>query len=237
MIYSELLKKLENSFIEFRNSLKENEKFNSKILYYYELALENIKNNNQEVAVVLLCTIIETLAKKKDNLKHIEFYDWIVNKEILEKFSEEFKSDDKKAVICKYKEMYLNDYGATRKFVNIILDTYKVLGGVPDYIANWKTEMINGIKTSMPRKMEEQNEDVLKKDFEKDIKQIYSEYRSKFIHEGKFIPFDARINTLTGGTSQPQSISIQQIAGIVLQVIKHNLQQQANATETPRQKA
>lgn len=223
MIESEIFKKLENSFIEFRNTLKENEKFNSKILYYYELALENIKNNNQEVAVVLLCTIIETLAKKKDNIKHIEFYDWIASKEIIDKFSEEFQNDDKKTVISKYKKIYLENYGATRKFVNIVIDTYKVLGGVPDYIANWKTEMNNGIKTSLPRKMEEQTEAVLREDFEKDIKYIYSEYRSKFIHEGKFLPFDAKINTLTGGTSQPQCISTQQLAGIVLQVIKHNL--------------
>src|SRR3989338_10799 len=231
-IESEKFKKIEEDFANFKGEIKSTQQFDNKLVYYCELALENIKEGHQEVAIVLLCTIVETLAIKKSEQKHIEFYDWIVQNENIHTFSKEFNDGgDKKGVLLKWKEQYLEKFGTTRAFVNLILECYKQLGGIPSYIVTFKTETVNGVKTSTPRKPDEINEEALLNDFTKDIKMIYGEYRSKFIHEGEFIPFDSKINTNIGGISTPQSISSQDFARMVLTVMKFYLKPGINKIE------
>ena len=237
MIESKLFLNLQESFERFKKEIKQDGEFKEKIIYYYDLALENIRQNHQEVAILLLCTIIESFLYKKYKIEHKEFFDWLKTRESFEEFSKEFlEEENKKAVLEKWKEKYLEDYGITRKFVKIVMDCYKNQKGIPNYILDWKTEMINGIKTSTLRNPEEEiNEEELYNDFEKDLKKIYREYRSKFVHQGEFIPFDSRISTQIGGISHPQCISSQQFAGIVLVVMKDFFNNQsAKPTNCPK---
>jgi putative component of toxin-antitoxin plasmid stabilization module len=221
MIESSLFQKLEESFRLFKQDFNQEDEFKKKLLYYYELALDNIKQNHQEVAILLLCTIIETISIKNTSHVYLDFQNWLVKGDIFDKFLKEIQDEkNKKAVIKKYDEIYLEEFGVTRRFVRTILEVYKKIGGVPEYIAQWKTEVINGVKTTTFRNPEQINEKELWTEFERDIKMIYREYRSKFVHEGKFIPFDSQISTEIGGLSHPKCVTSQQFAGIVLVILK-----------------
>ena len=208
------------SFDKFKRNIKE-EEFSKRIIYYFELSLENIKQNHQEVAFLLLCVIIESLAYKKYNITHNEFCDWLKMKENFLKFSKEFcESKNKKVILEQWKKQYQKDYSITQKFVDIIITCYKKQEKIPSYIFHYQTTKHNGIKTSTSRPVNEPvNPDKLYLDFEKDLKIIYGTYRSKFVHEGKFLPFDSKITSMCGGISCPQSISSQQFAGIVFFVM------------------
>ena len=93
----------------------------------------------------------------------------------------------------------------TAKKKKIIEDTYKKLRKVPSFM-NMKCEKINGITTAY-RTEAYSNEDKYS-ELSKVIKKLYDDYRSPFTHEGKFLKFHVKIDTIIGGISNPESISL-----------------------------
>ena len=151
---------------------------------------------------------------------------WLIENESerLNKFISEIrKTLNPKKTLQNWHKQYRETYGPRKNFIEIIMKTYDTLGILPGFM-KMKTKKIKGVKTSTLRKPEEfKNIKKLKKEFKHEVGEIYDEYRSPFVHQGKFLSFDVRLQTKIGGISFPGSISLQDIIGITLNVMKVNL--------------
>jgi len=231
MIESEKFKQIETEFRELCKDLEKENRYKQKICYLFEQALENIKKEHFEIAMFILCVIIESIASKKNYEEFKTFDLWLIEnkEERFNKFLEEIKKNQNpEEIIKKWHESYREMYGPRKNFIKIIVETYKTLNKVPGFMRS-KTENRNGIKTSTYRRECYKNVDELWEKFEKVIKNIYDDYRSPFAHRGKFLNFSIKINTLTGGMSVQGSISLQDMAKIALNVMKVNLKEDQNA--------
>jgi len=225
MIESRKFKEIETEFGEFCKDLEKDSRYKQEICYLFEQALENIKKEHFDIAMLILCVIIESIASKKNYEEFKTFDLWLTEnkEERLNKFVEEIKGKSSpEDIIRKWHEQYRETYGPRKNFVKIVIETYKTLNKMPSFM-NFKTDSINGVKTSTYRTEGYKNVDELFSEFEKIIKNIYDDYRSPFAHQGKFLKFDIRIHTKIGGMSVPGSISLQDMASITLNVMKVNL--------------
>jgi len=225
MIESKKFKEIEAEFEELCKEIQKNGGYRQEICYLFEQALENIKKEHFDIAMLILCVIIESIASKKNYEEFKTFDLWLIEnkEERLNRFVEEIKESKNTEVSIKnWHEQYRETYGPRKNFVKVVIETYKTLNKVPSFM-NFKTENINGVKTSTYRTEGYKDVDELFSEFEKIIKNIYDDYRSPFAHQGKFLKFDVRINTKIGGMSVPGSISLQDMARIALNVMKVNL--------------
>ncbi len=224
MIESKKFKQIESGFSKFCNDIKQKNKYQQEIFYLFEQALENIKGGHFEIAMLILCVITESISSKRSYDKYKTFDKWLCeDKGKLDEFMKELKASSlPKDVISKWHEEYRESYGPRKLFVNLIVNTYKNLNTAPSFM-NWKVETIEGVKTSTLRTEGYRDANELYMEFEKSIKRLYDKYRSPFAHEGKFLNFSVRIDTKTGGHSDPESLSLQDIAKIVSDVIKSNI--------------
>lgn len=224
MIESKKFKQIESEFSEFCKTIEQKNRYQQEIFYLFEQALENIKGGHFEIAMFILCVITESISSKKSYDKYKTFDKWLCeDKKRLDEFMDELKSDSSpKDVLSKWHEGYRETYGPRKNFVNTILDTYKNLNTAPSFM-RWKVENVKGVKTSTLRTEGYKDANELYMEFEKAIKRLYDKYRSPFAHEGKFLNFSVRIDTKTGGHSDPESLSLQDIAKMVSDVIKSNI--------------
>lgn len=219
-----MFKEIEEEFKIFSKNLK-GDRYKQEICYLFEQALENIKKEHFDIAMFILCVIIESIASKKNYEEFKTFDLWLIeNKEDrLNKFVKDIKenssADD---IIKKWHEQYRETYGPRKNFAKIVIETHRTLNKVPSFM-QFKTETIKGVKTSTYRTEGYKDVNELYTEFEKVIKDIYDDYRSPFAHQGKLLSFDVRIHTKIGGMSVPGSISLQDMAGIALNVMKVNL--------------
>jgi len=224
MIESKMFKQIEMEFKELCKDLEKENKYKQEICYLFEQALENIKKEHFDIAMFILCVIIESVASKKNYEEFKTFDNWLIEdkEKRLNKFLEEIKGiQNPEEVIKNWHEQYRETYGPRRNFAKIVIETYKTINKVPSFM-KFKTENIKGVKTSTYRTGGYKDTGELYKEFGKVIKSIYDHYRSPFAHQGKFLGFDVRIHTKIGGMSVPGSISLQDMAGIALNVMKIN---------------
>lgn len=224
MIESKKFKEMETEFQELRVKIESNVMYNQEICYLFEQALQNIRQGHFEIAMFISCIIIESIASRKYYEEFKTFDSWLIEnkKERLDIFSKEMKASKNEEVIIKWHTKYRETYGPRKNFVRIIIETYKNLNKVPGFM-RFKTENRNGVKTSSYKTEGYKDANELNVEFEKVIKGIYDDYRSPFAHQGKFLSFDVRIHTKIGGISVPGCISLQDLAGITLNVMKMNL--------------
>lgn len=226
MIESEKFQKIKEEFKKFYETLPKENEFYQKICYFFEQGLENMKDEHFEISMMLFCIVIESIASKKYCPEYKTFDKWIIEnkKERLNKFVNDIKKEEnKEKVIENWYLTYKETYGLRKNFVKIIIeDTYKKLKKVPFFINIKCEKMENGIITSYQLETYSNEEEVYSK-LSKIIKKIYDDYRSPFTHEGKFLKACVKIDTLIGGISNSESVSLQDISNISLNVMKQNL--------------
>jgi len=223
MIESDMLKEIESDFDKFCKDLTNDNRYKEEICYLFNQALNNIKNSHLEIAMFILCVIIESISFKKNKEPFMTFDTWLSDAARLSEFTKQIKSSETPIEIIKHwHSKYRETYGPRKNFVKIIVETYKSMKKVPSFM-RFKTEKNGGRRISKFREEGYKNGEELYCEFEKVIKRIYDEYRSPFAHEGKFLGFDVKIHTKTGGMSVPGTISLQDMASITLNVMKTNL--------------
>ncbi|MBI2549123.1 hypothetical protein HYW21_07275 [Candidatus Woesearchaeota archaeon] len=224
MIESKKFKQIDIEFSEFCKGVNNKNEYQQEIFYLYEQALKNIKGGHFEIAMFILCVIIESIASKKNYNEYKTFDEWLCDDKVrIDAFTKELKScTSAKNIIPRWYEEYRDTYGSRKNFVKLIVTTYKNLNTAPSFM-RLKVEKVNGVKTSTLRTEGYKDVNELYIEFEKSIKRLYDKYRSPFAHEGKFLNFNVRIMTKVGGFSDPESISLHDIAKMVLDVMKNNV--------------
>lgn len=223
MIESNILENIELEFNELRRAINEQNRYNQEMCYLFEQALENIKNGHYEIAMFILCVIIESIGSKQNYEEYKNFDEWLTEnpEERLNPFFNEIKENSSEDIIKKWHEQYRETYGPRKNFVGIVIKTYKTLNKYPQFMHS-KSEVIGEVVRISYKEYE--NIEKLWKKFEKVIKDIYDKYRSPFAHQGKMLDSNAIFQTAElGGMSSTDTISIQDIAGIVINVMKVNL--------------
>ena len=218
-----MLKEIESDFDKFCKDLSNDNRYKEEVCYLFGQALYNIKNNHLEIAMFILCVIIESISFKKNKEPYRTFDTWLSDATRLSEFTKQIKSSETPIEIIKqWHSKYRETYGPRKNFVKTIVETYKSMKKVPSFM-QFKTEKSGGRRISKFIEEGYKNEEELYGEFEKVIKHIYDEYRSPFVHAGKFLGFDVKIHTNIGGISVRGAISLQDMASITLNVMKTNL--------------
>lgn len=224
MIKSRKFKEIETEFREISKGIDNQNRYNQEMCYLFEQALENIKKEHFDIAMLILCVIIESIASKKNYEEFKTFDSWLIEnpEKKLIPFVNEIKTNQApENIIKKWHEKYREIYGPRKNFINIIIETYKSHDKLPEFMY-FETKTNDGVSRSSPR-LGEYNGEELYNEFKKEIGSIYDDYRSPFVHQGKFLSFSVRVTSKSGLFSVPGCISLQQFAEITLNVMKENL--------------
>ncbi|MBN2101973.1 MAG: hypothetical protein JW716_03830 [Candidatus Aenigmarchaeota archaeon] len=223
MIESDKFKQVVSEFSEFIETIDETDNFGKRMCYLFEQALDNIKNEHLEIGMLLLCTVIESIAAKRNYEEYKTFDYWVSNMGDFDNFIKEIKeTDEPRKIIEKWHIIYRETYGPRKNFINIIVDTYKTLNIIPGFM-KFKTVVKNGVEKTTYRTEGYNDINEYLTEFRKAIGHVYDESRCPFAHQGKFLRFDIRIQTKIGGLSSPRSISLQDMATITFNVMKANI--------------
>lgn len=224
MIESRKFKEIEIEFREISKGIDNQNRYNQEMCYLFEQALENIKKEHLDIALFILCVIIESIASKKNYEEFKLFDSWLIEnpEENLIPFVNEIKTNQTpENIIKKWHEKYRETYGPRKNFIKIIIETYKSHDKLPEFM-RFETKTNGGVSRSSFR-LEGYTKEELYTEFKKEVENIYDDYRSPFVHQGKFLSFSVRVTTKSGLFSVPGCISLQEFAEITLEVMKENL--------------
>ncbi len=204
---------------EFKKLLKEKSlsytNLNKKYpeLYFFKRAILELRKKEYEIALLLLCSIIESIANKKRYDKYIDFYQWLKEERKLSNKRISEKRLDK--LYKQYKKIYGSRYG----FKQIILESYHRT--FPTF-ACYSYKNI-GRNSWTPIKLRKKKD--IEKNFKKFIDKVYDKFRSPFTHW--LTTFDFETNILSKISSNIdlgiKGININLLLEIAFKVIKENI--------------
>ncbi len=187
---------------------------NDNYVKLYRLAKINLEGNNLEIAMMLSCIVIESISHQKYKDKELLPFDWLIKNN--------FDVNKFKDLGNLKEEYYKENISCSEKFAKIVIDTYTCLQKFPNFLYKKNTKIKISEKLVTHTSLYYPDKDKLKENLHKEMKFIYSKYRSKFCHIGENLPQETKLRSkYLFGISRPGAVTIQDILEITSDVIKY----------------